>query len=74
MHERNELAREKAWSRIYLQPVLEAETDRDNVRRHFARIAREKEIMKDVPGFDAEKNVYNDGRFRNPTYVATKNF
>ncbi|ANB12985.1 hypothetical protein AWJ20_1263 [Sugiyamaella lignohabitans] len=74
IHERNELARERAWSRIYLQPVLEAESDRDTVRRHFARIAQEKEIMKDVPGFDAEESVYNDKRFRTPSFIATPKF
>lgn len=63
IQERRELKREKLWARIYLMPLLQAEEDRQTVRRTFAQLAREKEIMKDVPGFDVEKSVYNDGKF-----------
>jgi hypothetical protein len=45
---RSELAREKAWSRIYLVPAILAEQDRDSHRRSLAALAREKEIMKDA--------------------------
>ncbi|CAN6613809.1 hypothetical protein TRVA0_005S03158 [Trichomonascus vanleenenianus] len=69
IRERNELSREKVWSRIYLQPMLEAELDRDTVRRHFSSIEKEKEIMKDVPGWDAEESVYNDKKFRRPAFI-----
>lgn len=41
----SEYAREKMWSRIHLIPVLQAEEDRDLVRRHLADQAREKELM-----------------------------
>jgi NADH dehydrogenase (ubiquinone) 1 alpha subcomplex subunit 13 len=41
----SELAREKMWSRIHLIPLLQAEEDRDQVRRHLADQAREKELM-----------------------------
>lgn len=41
----SELAREKMWSRIHLIPLLQAEEDRDQVRRHFADQAREKELL-----------------------------
>ena len=54
-----ELSREKAWSRIYLMPILMAETDRDRYRRTQAALLREKEIMEDVPGWEAGKSVYN---------------
>lgn len=70
IHERNELYREKIWSRLYLQPVIQAEADRDAVRRHYAQVAREKEIMKDVPGFDVEESVYSDKKFRRPNVIA----
>jgi NADH dehydrogenase (ubiquinone) 1 alpha subcomplex subunit 13 len=46
-----ELQREKVWSRIHLVPLLMAEGDRDLYRRQQAALAREKEIMKDVPGW-----------------------
>ena len=52
----SELKRERAWSRIHLIPVLMAEADRDAYRRHEALVAREKEIMKDVPGWDTPPN------------------
>jgi hypothetical protein len=47
-----ELQREKTWSRIHLVPMLLAEGDRDAYRREQAALAREKEIMKDVPGWE----------------------
>lgn len=47
------------WSRIYLMPALMAEEDRDLYRRQQAMIEREREIMKDVPGWEvSEKNVF----------------
>jgi hypothetical protein len=52
----SELAREKVWSRIHLTPVLQAEEDRDQVRRHFADKAREKELL------GTETKVYNSDR------------
>lgn len=33
-------------------PLLMAESDRDAYRRSQAALAREKEIMKDVPGWE----------------------
>lgn len=48
----SELQREKAWSRIHLLPLLLAEGDRDVYRREQAALAREKEIMKDVPDWE----------------------
>jgi NADH dehydrogenase (ubiquinone) 1 alpha subcomplex subunit 13 len=48
----SELKREKAWSRIHLVPLLVAESDRDAYRREQAATAREREIMKDVKGWD----------------------
>ena len=47
-----ELQREKAWSRIHLVPLLLAEGDRDAYRRQQAALQREKEIMKDVKGWE----------------------
>ena len=47
-----ELAREKVWSRIHLVPLLMAEGDRDLYRREQAALGREREIMKDVHGWE----------------------
>ena len=52
----SELAREKMWSRIHLIPMLQAEEDRDLVRRQWADKAREKELM------GGEAKVYHSDR------------
>ncbi|KZT06398.1 GRIM-19 [Laetiporus sulphureus 93-53] len=67
--ERRELQREKIWSRIHLVPLLLAEGDRDAYRRQQAALEREKEIMKDVPGWEAGKSVYNNPRYRSAEWV-----
>ncbi|KAI9203184.1 GRIM-19 protein-domain-containing protein [Polychytrium aggregatum] len=46
--ERREHRREKAWSRISLVPLLQAETDRDLVRRFESLKNQEYEIMKEA--------------------------
>ncbi len=53
----SELAREKMWSRIHLIPLLTAEEDRDLVRRHYADLAREKELLGTTTA------VYNSDRY-----------
>ena len=53
----SELAREKMWARIYLIPALQAEEDRDQVRRYLADKAREKELL------GTETKVYNSDRY-----------
>lgn len=45
------------WSRIHLIPLLQAEEDRDLVRRHWADNAREKELMGSVT------KVYHSDRY-----------
>lgn len=45
------------WSRIHLIPLLQAEEDRDLVRRHLADQAREKELLGD------NMQVYNSGKY-----------
>lgn len=70
IHERNELTREQTWSRFYLQPLLEAEADRDYLRRYISLKNQETEIMSSVPDFDANKSVYNEDKFHKPSLVA----
>ncbi|KAG4026581.1 hypothetical protein MFRU_039g00590 [Monilinia fructicola] len=65
IREQNELAREKMWSRIHLIPLLTAETDRDLVRRHWADLKREKELL------GSETSPYNSDRYVRPTYAVT---
>ncbi|KDQ64412.1 hypothetical protein JAAARDRAFT_28038, partial [Jaapia argillacea MUCL 33604] len=69
--ERRELEREKIWSRLHLVPLLLAEGDRDAYRRQQAALEREREIMKDVKGWEVGKDVYNNPRYRpsNPIVV-----
>jgi GRIM-19 protein len=57
LRERNELSREKVWSRIHLIPVLQAEEDRDQVRRWHADQTREKELMGE------NTRVYHSDRY-----------
>lgn len=45
------------WGRLYLTPLLQAEEDRDQVRRYYADKAREKELL------GAEHKVYNSDRY-----------
>jgi len=52
----SELAREKTWARIHLIPVLQAEEDRDQVRRYLADKARERELL------GSETKVYHSDR------------
>lgn len=53
----SELGREKMWARIHLIPLLQAEEDRDQVRRHYADKAREQELL------GAETKVYHGDRY-----------
>lgn len=45
------------WARIHLIPLLQAEEDRDQVRRHWADKEREKELL------GGERKVYNSDRY-----------
>lgn len=45
------------WARIHLVPLLQAEEDRDQVRRHYADKAREQELL------GAETKVYHSDRY-----------
>ncbi|KAF3920715.1 hypothetical protein AA313_de0201608 [Arthrobotrys entomopaga] len=65
-----ELAREKRWARIHLAPVLQAEEDRDMVRRVWAGERREEMLMKDVKDWKFG-SVYHTDRFVRPTFVPT---
>ncbi|KAL8706210.1 MAG: hypothetical protein Q9201_000716 [Fulgogasparrea decipioides] len=57
VRELNELGREKMWSRIYLTPLLQAEEDRDQVRRHWADQDREQELL------GKKTKVYHSDRY-----------
>jgi hypothetical protein len=50
------------WARIHLTPLLQAEEDRDQVRRHWADNAREKELLGKVT-----KPYFSD-RYVHPLY------
>ncbi|MCJ1307752.1 hypothetical protein MMC25_001400 [Agyrium rufum] len=65
IREHNELGREKMWGRIYLIPLLQAEEDRDQIRRYWADQQREKELTGKVT------SPYNTDRFVRPTFAMT---
>ncbi|KAI1608925.1 NADH dehydrogenase [Exophiala viscosa] len=62
--EKHELAREKMWARIHLIPVMQAEEDRDQVRRYYADLDREQKLL------GSQSKPYNSDRFVRPTYTA----
>lgn len=80
-----QLEAEKMWMRISLVPLLQAEMDRDMVRRFDAIGKKEAEIMKNVPGWkagdlkasvegigsnaDASEPVYHTKKFIAPSMV-----
>ncbi|KAI9468915.1 MAG: GRIM-19 [Benjaminiella poitrasii] len=64
--ERRELKRENLWSRIYLVPLLTAESDRDMYRRLEAAKGREAEVMKDVKDWNAGESVYHNTKYFTP--------
>lgn len=40
------------YARLYMLPFLMAEEERDLYRREMAQVAREREVMKDVEGWN----------------------
>ncbi|PHH78371.1 hypothetical protein CDD80_6994 [Ophiocordyceps camponoti-rufipedis] len=64
MRELNELSRERMWARIHLTALLQAEEDRDQVRRYLADRGRE------VVAFGRPIDVYHTDRFVRPTFSA----
>ncbi|AOA61870.1 Subunit of mitochondrial NADH:ubiquinone oxidoreductase (complex I) [Komagataella phaffii CBS 7435] len=67
--EKIELKREKLWARAHLMPLLQAEQDRNVVRRTFAYYKREGEIMKDVPWWEVKSTYSNKDIFHPPQTV-----
>lgn len=59
----SELEREKMWTRLHLMPILQAEEDRDQVRRHLADKAREKELL------GTETKVYHSDRYVHKSFT-----
>lgn len=66
--EQIELSREKLHARINILPLLQAEQDRDILRRSLAYYNREAEIMKDVPWWEV-KNTYSDKNEFHPPHT-----
>ena len=62
----SEYAREKIWARIHLIPLLQAEEDRDQVRRHLADQQREKELLGE------NTKVYHGDRYVWPSLLLTR--
>ena len=61
--EKYELEREKAWARIYLVPLLQAEMDRDVVKKEQRLRDREEKLLADgVPDW-IPRRVYSTDRY-----------
>lgn len=57
----SELAREKMWARIHLIPMLQAEEDRDQVRRYWADQERERVLLgKNTRVYHSDRYVLDD--------------
>ncbi|KAH0543320.1 hypothetical protein FGG08_002383 [Glutinoglossum americanum] len=68
----SELAREKLWSRIHLIPLLQAEEDRDLVRRYYANQARERELLgSEMKVYHNDRNSSNDAFPSDPSDTPT---
>merc|ERR1711907_533451 len=63
---RREEHEEKLVARHNLVPFLQAEEDRRYVAAKAATVAKEAEIMKDVPGWKVGESVYSGGRWMPP--------
>ncbi|KAG7193847.1 uncharacterized protein KQ657_005045 [Scheffersomyces spartinae] len=72
--EQRELSREKQWARIYLEPLLTAEEDRNIARRFFSEKKRQEmvaESMSPETRAKFEEEIYNDkSKFRFGKYSA----
>lgn len=55
------------WARIHLTPLLQAEEDRDQVRRFWADQAREKELLgENIKVYNTDKYVLPQFKNRIP--------
>jgi hypothetical protein len=71
--EKHELAREKMWARIHLIPVLQAEEDRDQVRRYYADLGREQTLLGSQSGaYNSDRYVSTHRMSRGGLYSASK--
>lgn len=62
----SELVREKMWARLYLTPLLQAEEDRDQVRRYYADKERANQLL------GSDEKVYNSERYVPPPYSSSR--
>lgn len=63
---RRALRAEKKQVRLAIMPLLQAEEDERYMREKKTYGEWEKETMKDVPGWDADSNVYKTRSFMQP--------
>lgn len=49
--------------RYALAPLLQAESDKELLKREQQNLNREAEVMKDVPGWKVGAGVYNNGKW-----------
>lgn len=61
--ERNRQKVREREIRYNIAPLMQAEADREYAQRERAILAKEAEIMKNVPGWEVGKNPYNNGKW-----------
>jgi len=59
--ERNQQRLAERQVRYALAPILQAEADREYMRKEMENLKKEAEVMKDVPGWQVGKSPYNSG-------------
>ncbi|KAL3145844.1 hypothetical protein ABBQ38_015216 [Trebouxia sp. C0009 RCD-2024] len=65
-HEKRAAKAEKKAARFAIMPILQAEEDRRYVRAQEEFSRKEKELMKNVPGYVIGENLYSGGRWMPP--------
>jgi NADH dehydrogenase (ubiquinone) 1 alpha subcomplex subunit 13 len=73
-HNKNhrEVAREERENRIALLPFLQAEADVEYLEQEKHILEKERQVMKNVPGWVAGQSPYHSGRYQAPLWAQKK--
>ena len=59
----NEMDQERFETRLAISPFLQAEEDIRYCSEEAAKLEKEREVMKDIPGWEVGKSVYNSRKW-----------
>ncbi|TDH66445.1 hypothetical protein CCR75_005777 [Bremia lactucae] len=63
------IAKEERENRIALLPFLQAEADVEYLTQEKHMLDKEREVMKNVPGWVAGQSTYHSNRYQAPLYA-----